>query len=511
MKLLSVSLPRHDGNMAYYDGQQLHYIKLERLTQRKRDYLDPHCVWPYVAKDVLGVDITSVDAFIFDFHAETFFTAPYPEWLNRVLDGTEVMVRIPEEDNMFKTSTQGKPVWYVSHHYAHALSTWMLENTPVVTRFVIDGVGDHRTWSVFKENKLVAYGDHAFGSIGGLTWRSAFELGVTAQQPNDLASKLMSLQSYGALDEGFLQLLQEYNINQLLHIFDRNLWVSYKGDDLVAHHTSLSWVHTVLHRVEELLLELFSTHATSADVITYAGGVAQNVVWNTALKTKFPNLIIPPHSSDEGLSLGAIEALRLHYGLDKFEMPNFPYIQRDHKAAYATDATIKKAARALANNNIVAWYQGNGEAGPRALGNRSILMNPCVPNGKALINGVKQRENYRPFGASVLEEYADEYFDMVDKDEFMLFTAKVKCNDMPAITHVDGTCRVQTVGYKNPTFRKLLEEFKTLTGIPILLNTSLNLAGAPIAGYPEIAELMFNKTNITYAVIGDTILGETNE
>lgn len=505
--LLSVSLPRHDGNLSYFDGSALHYIKLERLTQIKRSCIEPHFMWSYVVKDVFGEEALNADAFVFDFHAETFYSHPYPKWLQDVLSGKEVITEIPLEDNIFRDITAGKPVWYVSHHYAHALSSWMLEDKPVNTRFVIDGIGDHRTWSIFKGNRLIAYGDKTHGSIGGLTARSATELGIVANQFNDLAGKLMSLQSYGSVDHEFLRVLQQYNIKQLLNIFDRALWIDHKKDALVAHHSCLDWIRTVFCHVETLLIDLFSTYSNPEEIISYAGGVAQNVVWNTALKNVFPNLIIPPHSADEGLSLGAIEALRLQYGLPIFELPNFPYIQKDHASETIEDETIKQVARALAAGKIVAWYQGNGEAGPRALGNRSILMNPCVANGKQIINSVKNRENYRPFGASVLEEFAAEYFDVpFGKDEFMLYVAKINKTGFDAIAHVDGTCRIQTVGENNVAFRKLLQEFHKLTGIPVLLNTSLNLSGAPIAGYPEVAKMLFEKTNVSCAVIGNVFL-----
>lgn len=165
--------------------------------------------------------------------------------------------------------------------------------------------------------------------------------------------------------------------------------------------------------------------------------------------------------------------------------------------------TISKVARYLADGKIVAWYQGHGEIGPRALGNRSILLNPRVPNGKDKINAIKRREDFRPFGASVLGEYATVYFEMDDKDPFMLYTSKVK-RYLPAVTHIDGTCRVQTVDNEG-VFRTLLEEFFTLSQCPVLLNTSLNLAGKPIAGSPEEAKQLFNTTPIDILVIGNEI------
>ena len=223
------------------------------------------------------------------------------------------------------------------------------------------------------------------------------------------------------------------------------------------------------------------------------------------LKKHFKNLYIAPHSSDEGLSLGCLEWLRQKHNLPLFHMNKFPYIQSDVSPPdYPSDDTIKLAAQKLAEGKTVAWYQGNGEVGPRALGNRSILLDPRIPDGKAIVNRIKNRENYRPFGASILKEYAQDYFDISWEDEYMLYTCRVKNNDMPSITHIDGTCRIQTVGNKNIYYRKLLEEFNRLTGCPLLLNTSLNIAGCPIAGYPDVVEKLLKSTSLDYGVVGNT-------
>jgi len=151
----------------------------------------------------------------------------------------------------------------------------------------------------------------------------------------------------------------------------------------------------------------------------------------------------------------------------------------------------------------VAWYQGNGEIGPRALGNRSILMDPRIPNGKDIMNKVKNREYYRPFGASILSEYAKEYFDLDFENPYMLYVGVTQKENLESITHVDGTCRVQTV--KTGHFRKLLEYFYELTGCPVLMNTSLNVSGKPISGHISDAMHEFNSKNIDVLVVGNEI------
>ena len=167
---------------------------------------------------------------------------------------------------------------------------------------------------------------------------------------------------------------------------------------------------------------------------------------------------------------------------------------------------INEAANLLSQQKVIGWYQGHGEIGPRALGNRSILMDPRVPDGKRIVNLIKKRENYRPFGASVLEEYAKDYFDILWPDPYMLYFFEVKVSYLKSITHIDGTCRVQTVSKRdNPLFRKLLERFYEITGCPVLLNTSLNVAGKPLAAYPRDAMELFNNSSIDAMIVGEQV------
>jgi carbamoyltransferase len=242
--------------------------------------------------------------------------------------------------------------------------------------------------------------------------------------------------------------------------------------------------------------------------VGFTGGVAQNVIWNTQLKNIYPNLKILPCTSDECLSLGMMEYLRQKYNLPKMHFSNFPFVESDESPKENPNLdTIIKVSEYLANGKIVAWYQGNGEIGPRALGNRSIFLDPRIHNGKDIINAVKKRESYRPFGASILEEYAKEYFDMNYFNPYMLYVGFSQKNNLPAITHVDNTCRVQTVSKQFPGFlRTLLEQFYRKTKCPVLLNTSLNLAGKPIAGSIEDAKTLFNTRPIDVLVIGNNII-----
>jgi carbamoyltransferase len=535
MKLLSVNFSCHDGNMSYFDGKKLHYSKLERPKQIKRFSYDDGWQWKYEVKRIFNVNISEIDEIVFDFNlinngsVETieetlhkplsvylwgepyFMNIGYNELSNETkrtfiekFRGVQKYFKCPIDlCEMFHHRKDN--LWMISHHYSHSLSGWMLQEKEPDIKFILDGYGDYlHSGAVYRGDDLIA-NVSLENSIGNLIVNLSQWAGIKSSSILDYAGKLMGLQSYGKTDEGFLKLLRQYDINEISEMFDRSLWFQYKGDDLVSNLDALNYCATIHKRVGEILVETFSKYAHPHETIFYAGGIAQNVVWNTELRKHFPNLIIAPHSADEGLSLGGIEFLRKKNNLPKFSTENFPYWQSDVAPIdEPSDDDIKIAAELLAEGKIVSWYQGHGEVGPRALGNRSILMDPRISNGKEIINGVKNRENYRPFGASVLKEYQSDYFDLDWDDDYMLYTTKVKVNTIPAVTHVDGTCRVQTVTDKNPAFRKLLLEFYKLTGCPVILNTSLNISGKPLAAYPEVAKELFDRTNIYALFIGDS-------
>ena len=518
MKLLAISLPRHDMSMSYFDGETLKYIKIERLKEEKRyscwnyqsDRMNLY-QWKYEAENAFNINVEEVDEIIFDFHLDTIYGNKIPHSLAEVMNGKTSYCKIPSEHNPFKLFLKNENVYYISHHYAHALSTWMLHPDPDVC-ITIDGEGDKRTWSVYRDNKFVDGGRIEDGSIGGSMAAMAKKFNIQGSF-NDLAGKLMSFVSYGKVDQNFVEILKKYSYRDIDRIFDYELWINYIGDVLLAEHKMLDWGATVNYYIGEVLVRMFKDYAKPNETISYAGGVAQNIVWNTRLKEQFPKLIIPPHSSDEGLSLGAIELLRRKNNLPKFKIDKFPYIQKDIAPnTVVSDELITTVAEYLAQGKIVLWYQDHGEAGPRALGNRSILMDPRIPNGKEKINRVKNRENFRPFGASVLKEHASTISTAQWDDDFMLYTTKLTDDNLHSIKHVDGSCRLQTVALDSPsTLRKLLERFYEMTKCPCLLNTSLNIAGKPIAGYPDVALTMLEDSNhIDIAVIGDKLYKRNN-
>ena len=170
---------------------------------------------------------------------------------------------------------------------------------------------------------------------------------------------------------------------------------------------------------------------------------------------------------------------------------------------------LSDTAQLIADGNIVGWYQGKMEWGPRALGCRSILADPRKAEMKDILNEkIKHRESFRPFAPSILEEYVMEYFDIDRTSPYMLFVVPVKKPELiPAVTHVDGTGRLQTVNRDaNPLYYQLISEFHKITGVPVIINTSMNVMGEPIVNTPEQAYQMILKTDMDYLVMGNYLV-----
>jgi len=495
IKLLSIHAGEHDTNFTYYDGENISYFKTERKTQKKHHSVKTTPgIWEQVIYQQWGIktkDLTEIVVVV-------------DEWFQNLPESEEFFPTI-EDYNFFSAECK---VTRIHHHYAHALSYWPITNKRPDVNIVIDGFGEEdNTWSIFKDEQMVEKGSlKTNGSIGIAMGHMGIQLGIPALLVVDVAGKLMGLQSYGEADLGYRKELEKYDMYSIKPIFDYGNWEKYVNDKTLAKLSLINWAATVHDYIPDILIKHFKKYANKNDVIFYSGGVAQNVIWNTILKEEFPNLIIPPHCGDEGISIGGIEWLRRKYNLPEFTIDNFPYSQKDESPVDSpSDDTIIKTAQSLAEGKIVAWYQGNGEIGPRALGNRSILFNPLIKEAKDIINSIKNRENYRPFGASVLLEHKDDWFEGLPENPYMLYVGNVK-KELPGITHVDGTCRAQTVDNSNPAFKKLLEEFYKITGCPVLLNTSLNEAGKPIAGWVHNCRAVFEESFIDIAVVGNDII-----
>ncbi|MBF0197099.1 MAG: carbamoyl transferase [Planctomycetes bacterium] len=278
-----------------------------------------------------------------------------------------------------------------------------------------------------------------------------------------------------------------------------------------------------LEKASKVLVDQMHKDSQSTN-LCLAGGVALNCVMNFEL-LQLPyvdHIFIQPAAGDSGCCLGAAaEVMHREAGIGKIKF-NHANLGPQHtneeiketlelfKIKYEyTETPEKDAAKEISEGHIVAWFQGRMEYGPRALGNRSILADPRDAEMKNKINKlVKFREDFRPFAPSVLVEDYKEYFEVSQPTPFMTLTSRsLKPDVVPAVTHIDGTSRVQTVSQEtNPTYHKLISEFKKLTGVPVVLNTSLNVMSEPIVCSPRDAVRNFFGTGMDTLYLGNYIV-----
>lgn len=354
------------------------------------------------------------------------------------------------------------------------------------------------------------------------------------------AGKTMGLSPYGT-DKILLKLKKYIDINEKdgLVTFKRdytklllNLRKDYK--DFFRFQADVAFAAQKI--LEECILfycnKLYDI--TNCKNICLAGGVALNSVANGLIikKTPFEEIFIQPASNDAGQSLG--QALNYFYEIKDNKKINLDFnnfylgkkykynlvINKLKKSTKINIRTFKKfedvckiTAKLLENNNIIAWFQGRGEFGPRALGNRSILCNPCNKEMKFELNKrVKFREWFRPFAPVVLEESVQNYFETNTLSPHMLLVAPVKNKKIPSVTHIDNSARLQSVNIKqNRRLYLIIKQFFKNTGVPVLLNTSFNIKGEPIVETPIDAIKTFLNSNIDILVLGNNIISKKTD
>jgi len=346
------------------------------------------------------------------------------------------------------------------------------------------------------------------------------------------AGKTMGLAPYGKDDELIPSLFFEGRGNK--NVFTPNYpagayidhtrypYLTLKGDPRAWHKDpskvtdvakNLAWA--IQDETQRLVGDLIekAVAMTGKKNIVIAGGYGLNCVANYYYKKRFPdlNIYVDPISHDGGTALGLAQLVHYTETKDKTVRPlSTLYLGPEREESYdfggieATDVTPEDIATLLVDRKIVTLFQGRSEAGPRALGNRSILYDPTDPKGKDHVNEVKGREWFRPFAGSMLQEDFEEWFETYGMEEspFMMYAMDFKLSkhgEVPAITHVDGTCRIQTVTEEqNPVYYGLIKAFKDKTGVPIVFNTSFNLAGEPLVETFEDALRTIKNSDLEY-------------
>jgi len=373
----------------------------------------------------------------------------------------------------------------------------------------------------FKLTKnLTNIGDNVF-ITNSISEGSAFD--ITAQNlgfTTHDAGKIMGMSAYGKKNkknpsiykDGVINVdIFKIKLNDVRKIdFNINIKNNFQSKANFAYNLQMEIQKNVAKEIIEKLKQ------TGEKNLCLSGGFFLNCVFNYFLLKQLPpdiNIYVEPISIDSGNAIGA--ARFLYYSLTQNEKivnqktlyygPQYYYSKNNlQKEKIIENVKTKDVAKLISEKNIIAIFQGRSEGGPRALGNRSILYDPRDPNGKDHVNIVKKREWFRPFAGSVLKEEAKNWFDLksLNESKFMMFAVDVLKNKqslIPAITHVDGSCRIQTVSEEdNKNFYNLIKEFYKITGVPVLFNTSFNLAGNTIVETLEDAIWTLKNSKINY-------------
>jgi carbamoyltransferase len=292
-----------------------------------------------------------------------------------------------------------------------------------------------------------------------------------------------------------------------------------KYPHLNSHEYMVNFTYKIQKSFEASGLALINEWLTKSGCknLVLTGGTALNVVANAYFRKHLPpdvNLYVDPLCGDEGNIIGLcqyyIRSKTAFRDISTFpniflcgNTPTYDFELKEHEVVI-DNVSYSDIIDLICNQNIIALFQGKAESGPRALGNRTILFDPRVPNGKDIVNRVKGREYFRPFAGSIMSEHANEWFDMLGMEEspYMMYALDAKegvAEKIPSVVHVDNTCRIQTVSEEqNFHYYNLIKEFYKKTQVPLLFNTSFNLAGDPIVHTVYDALESLRKSKIEY-------------
>ena len=567
MYTLGISCYYHDSAASLLkDGHVIAAVEEERFSRIKFDDGFPKLAIDWCLKDG-GITPDQIDSVAFyDKPVLKFerlldnYISVAPRGLNSFLD---VIPKWLHKRLWLKNDIKkhlkgfGGEIVFPEHHISHAAYSFFTSPFDESAILTVDGVGEWTTTSfgTAKNNRIQLTNDIRWPHSIGLFY-SAFTY-FLGFKVNEGEYKLMGLSSYGQpkyfdlildelidlKDDGSIHLNMKYfaftydkvmtntKFAELFGISRRN-----GGEEARQIHFDIG---ASAQKVLETIILKMANHIykeTSMKNLCLGGGVGLNGVANYRLlkESPFENIHIPPSPGDAGSAVGCAQYLYyIHQKNQRMvEMDNSkrirenvyvgPSFSNDDIVDFLDGAKIQyqkldkiqlleKTAKLISEGNIIGWYQGKMEWGPRALGNRSILADPRDANMKDILNEkIKHRESFRPFAPSILEEFASEYFDIDVPSPYMLMVAKVKKPEsIPAVTHVDGTGRLQTVSKdSNPLYYELINQFYKITGTPVIINTSMNVMGEPIVNTPEQAYSMIIKTDMDYLMMGSYMISK---
>lgn len=524
---------KHDAAaVLVIDGKVVSAIEEERLNRIKHCDKFPSEAIGFVLRQA-GIGLQDLDQICYYGLPNYFFEKGEP---------VPLAAKIQEVARAaFGCEIDEKKLYFVHHHLAHAVSTFYMSGFERSLVLSIDGQGDDISGMVLngEGKKLDVLEKYSIPNSLGIYYLNVIYL-LGYKQFDEY--KVMGLAPYGNpgtyrdLFKSFYTLLPEgrYNID-LKKVKKLYLLAPRRQKDEPFNQTHKDIAAALQESVEEIAMHILKHYKTKYNHtrLCLAGGVAHNCSMNGRVLYSglFEEIFVQPAAHDAGCALGA--ALYRYHELnpqEKFSTLNHLYWGTptgDNDSILKTltcwddflhyeivDNIARKAAQLMAEGAVIGWMQGQSEFGPRALGNRTIAADPRPPENKDIINEmVKKREAYRPFAPSVMEEYVDEYFDLPTNTRqfpYMIFVVKVKQDKqqlLGAITHIDGTARIQTVSREtNPAYWQLIDEFRQITGVPIILNTSFNNNAEPIVDSVNDAIVCFYTTKLNYLVIGDHLI-----
>jgi carbamoyltransferase len=533
MKILGINHSNDAAAALVVDGRVVAASQEERFSRLKHDASFPDKAIDFCLK-TQGITLGDLDAVGFFWNPGIHAESPLRRLTQSVRHHVEYLYGVPArliprlgervsriEETVHLASGRKLPIHYLTHHLCHAAAAFFTSPFEEAAILTADGYGERQSTTLYRgrglDLELLAEIDFPH-SIGSFYAALTDYLGFRA---NSGEGKVMGLASYGRESEYVAKVRQlitlsergfELDLSYFEFFHDRPHRYSEKLVALLGpprqpesaverRHEDIAFALQAVTEEAMLHLARRARALTGAKNLCVAGGVALNCVANGRLQreTDFEKFFFYPAAGDTGTSVGAALAVEhlLHRGPRSMEVAS-EYLGTGFTAAQVRAVldrgrlryhTLKDpavtAARMLADGLIVAWFQGRAEFGPRALGNRSILADPRRDDMKDLLNAtVKFREPFRPYAPSVLEESCGKYFGSDVPSPYMLreYPTRPEMIDvLPAITHVDGTARVQTVNEnQNPRYYRLIKEFGRITGVDCVLNTSFNIRGEPI-------------------------------
>lgn len=558
MYILGISCFYHDAAACLLkDGRMIAAAQEERFTRQKHDAGFPGNAVGYCLR-AAGISMDNVRYVVFYekpfLKFERLIMTHLKNWPRGFLTFHEMLhawlgqkLRIPQM--IRKKLNYAGDILFIRHHQSHAASAFFCSPFQEAAIVTVDAVGEWTTTAIgigsgnsIRLIKEIRFPDSLGLFYSAFTYFLGFEV-------NDGEYKVMGLAPYGepryasaikkdminVLSDGSFQVNQKYFAYEygrtMIRVkdFERLLGMKKREANEAISQQHKDLAASIQKVLEEILIQIchYARELTGIKNLCLAGGVALNCVANSRIFRSgiFDDVFVFPAAGDAGGAIGAAfwtwhqilgherEGRRLR---DVFWGPAFSneeirnFLDRGgvRYEELSSDALVRKAARLVADQKIIGWFQGRMEFGPRALGNRSIVADPRNKDNWDRINSkIKQREGFRPLAPSVLEDNVEDYFDTAQPSPFMLFAVKNKTDQIPAVTHIDGSSRIQTVSKEaNLLFYDLILEFYKLSGVPVLVNTSLNTAGVPIACTPQNAFQCFLEAGLDALVLGNFII-----